>query len=424
MEHRRLMILFAALSLFALGVILWYFLFSAPKPAPTLDLPTDPLATQNLPPRAGLIFQGNTPEVVTTTEVTDPRREPFVLIWGDPTAGNTFITKQVLRESSATTTRGTSTLSSPRTIRATTTTLLFVDRNTGHIYGYDEDVGSVYQVTNTTIPGIHDAYIWANGTRILMRYLDTDKKTIVSIMGTIPNTQATGDPEALSSMVFLPKNIGSVAVSQSTNSISYVVPNDAGGSVYTETLKGTSLTATLPFAEWDLAYGGELLYATTRASAYVEGSTILIPKMSRVVGGKTGLMTRPTSNGTMLHSMWSREGLVLFGSSGGTIVPVQVRTLASKCSPLDAAYFFCGIPKTLPSPNEGLPDDWYQGTTSFGDSLALVNAKNGESYTYFAFDEKYGDMDVTTIGISQNHGLISFIRKQDGGLYMINSSLF
>lgn len=423
MQHRRLMIFAAIVSLFGFGVIIWYFLFSTPASAPSLEEKRDPLPFSNLPARFGFIFQDdNPPEQTTETEVMTPRTEPFINVWDKPATGNTFVYRSFLKQVVSTSTSTTSP-QVVKTLRATSTVLMFVDRETGHIYGHSMESGATYQMSNTTFPGIYDAYIFAGGTRILMRYLDTDRKTIKTILADIPGVEEGRDPQALQSVTSLQNNIRSVAVSESLSALSYLVPNSAGSSIYTISGKTMGKTAESPFSEWKLSYGGENLYATTLPSAYTEGMTVSLPSFSRLIGEKTGLMSVATRNGILLNSMWSSSGLLLFGSNGVTMAVLNVKTLADKCRATTDSYFICGIPESLPVATEGLPDDWYQGRISFKDSLMIVYPLRGEAFTLYSFEEKKGPMDVTHISTNPKADLISFIRKNDGTLWLLNTSL-
>lgn len=423
MEHRRLMILFALISLFAFGVIVWYFLFSKPEPEPTIEGTANPLSVRDLPARFGFIFQSEAPEQTTETEVTPPEAQAFVRVWDKPTTGNVFVSRPILKEIMATTTVGTTTAFTARTVRATTTILMFVDRITGYVHGHDVETGKTYQITNTTVPGVYDAYIWSGGTKVLMRYLDTDRKTILSLLATIPNVQEGRDPEPLKDTTTPPQGITSVAVSQNLSKVSYLVPNDLGASVYTMSSSGVAKVADTPFSEWILSYGGESLYATTKPSAYVEGMTVSLPSFTRLVGEKTGLLSKPSSGGVMLSSMWARSGLILFGAQGDKTSISEVKTLATKCAPFASAAFVCGVPKTIPSGREGLPDDWFQGVLSFDDKLMTVDPLGGDWELLYEFGSTFGPMDVTSLAVAQAGELISFVRKQDGSLFLLNTRL-
>ncbi len=421
MQHRGLLFLFAGVSLFSIGVIVWYFMFYKPASAPSLESTTSPLSTNNTPSRFAFIFQGEEPSQTTETEITSAPDKPLVLVWDKPTTGNTFATKSILREEATSTRVGTTTVTSTKAVRATSTILMFVDRITGYVYGYSPVSGKSYQISNTTIPGVYDAYIWSNGERIILRYLDTDKETIISIAATIPNVQEGRDAQPLTGVTTLPQNISSVAVSRSSALVSYTVPNQSGASIYTLTQKGISKVADSPFSEWSLSYGGEALYASTKASAYVTGTTVSLPSFSPVISNKTGLITTPSSSGIHLSSMWSRSGLTLFTSKTGKITQMDSRTIASKCVEAISSSFICGIPKTIPKGEEGMPDDWYQGKVSFNDTLSIVNGSTGEVYTLYDGEAEYGPTDITHISLAQGNEFISFIRKQSGSLFLFNS---
>lgn len=423
MEHRRLKIIFALIALFAFAVIVWYFLFSKPSPAPTLEQPTNPFSLRDLPARFAFIFQGDDQEATSTTEVTMPGREALIHIWDKPATGNTIAVRQILKEVTATTTVGTTTVASIKTVRATSTTLMFVDRMTGYVYGYEIDSGTTYQISNTTIPGVYDAYIFSNGTRIVLRYLGEDKKTIVSVMASIPAINPGNDPEPLAGSTYLPQNISSVAVSSDGSEISYVVPSSTGATFYTTTSKGTAMLATSPFSEWRIAYGGKQVYATPKPSAYLTGSTVSLPAFLPVISNKTGLISMGSPSGALLSSMWSQEGLVTFGTVRGVSHVSSAKTVASKCSPLNETYFLCSVPVALPQTSNGLPDDWHQGRIQFNDRLVIINAANGDVVDIYAFDEKKGDMDVMQISTFNAGELVSFIRKQDSTLYLLNTVL-
>jgi hypothetical protein len=301
---------------------------------------------------------------------------------------------------------------------------MFVDRTTGHVYGYDKKSLAPYQISNTTIPGIYDAYIFNNGRDVLMRYLDADRKTILSILATISQVKEGEDPLPLIGITSLPKNVSSVSVSASTQKISYVVPNDAGSSIYTITSGKQSSVSSSPFSEWYLSYGGEALYAGSKPSAFIEGSFVKLPYFTRVEGGRTGLIGLPSPTGVVLSSMWSNKGLLSFLSNKGETTILSMKTLASKCSWLKrSTALLCAVPNTIPKETEGLPDDWYQGRFLFNDSLSFIDTRTGTPYPLYSFSPSLGEMDVVRINLSEDEKDITFIRKQDDSLWLLKTDL-
>lgn len=429
MQSRKLLFLIILVSLFSIASLVWYFFFTTPTQAPSLAQATGNFI-RDIIPQSSFIFgsQQKNPDQTSTTEITLPYEEVLLKVWDTPTTGNSFFTKQILIEQEVPqTVQGTTTLIK-KTVRATTTVLMFVDRTTGNVYGHTMDKGLTYQISNTTIPGIYDAYLFDNGTRVILRYLDQNK-TIVSVLAKIPQIQVGYDAQPLEEVSYLPNGVSSIAVSVDGKKVSYVVPNSSGSSIYTLTAGNTSVTTSLiassPFSEWSIIYGGNQLYATTKASAYVEGTTVSLPSFSRIIGGMTGLTSAPSINGSFIHSMWSNSGLQTFTvtTNGVTLQNTDLRTIPSKCVSRNSSLFYCAIPKTLPRTTEGLPDDWYQGRVFFNDSLMIVDASTAEVYSLYSFEESVGEMDATHLMISSDSLFLSFIQKQTGSLWLLRTDL-
>lgn len=424
MNNKRILLGIFLVVLFVVVVIVWYFFYAKPAVSPSLTSTKDPFATQEVPKRFFFTNWFNEDTGTSTTEVTNPAKDPLVLVWDKPSTGQVFIPQDILKEVTATSTVGTSTVVTRSTVRATTTLLMFVDRGTGYVYGYVPDTGKTYQISNTVVPGIHDAYIFNNGHSILYRYVDGDKPSIVSLLATIPNVIQTSQAEPLSNTAYLPVQVTSVALSKDNKTISYLVPNDKGSTVYTLKDKGPEVVASSPFKEWTLAYGADSLYATSKPSAYVEGSLVKIPSFEFVVGDKTGLITNPSKESILfLNSMMSNKGLVTFLSDTRRQVVVRATTLASKCGWGSKSFLVCGVPETIPEKIEGLPDDWFQGRYMFSDSLKVINSVTGDASSLYSFEKTNLSFDVTSIIPSFDNTLISFIRKQNRSLWVLNTNL-
>jgi hypothetical protein len=424
MTTRRIFWIFTFTCIVAIGILFYYFFFTTPEKEPTLATPTNSLPSSETASHFAFItkyFTGNEPETTSTTEITPAGERQLLQVWNKPATGQTFISIPVLREVASTSTISTSTVAVKRTVRATSTMMMFVDRATGNVYGHNMETGTTYQITNTTIPGVYDAYIFNKGKQILLRHLDSNRKTIISILAGIPSIPEGGVPLPLIGQTFLPQNITSVAVSDSSDKLSYVVANGNGSAIYTISSSGQALTATSPLSEWILSYGGERLYATSKASAYEEGSIYLLPSFSRIVGGRTGLLSLPSSVGMTINSMWSSQGLYTFISSNkGEVRGVSFKTLPQKCDWLSGAFVICAIPDSVPQSEEGLPDDWYQGRVSFNDTaIYLVSAVDGGVSPLYTFENKDGLFDIVSISTTDNYDYLSFVRKQDRTLWLL-----
>jgi hypothetical protein len=422
--NRKLLGITALVFLFVVVVIVWYFYYAKPAITPSLANTANPLPTLSLPPRFQFIFGDEEEDEVSssTTEITNALTSPLIKIWDKPATGQAFVVTQVLREETATTTKGTSTTQITKMVRATSTLLLFVDKTTGYLYGYSLEKRSLFQITNTLISGVYDAYIFNNGKRIIIRSIDKNKEAVEAIIATIPDYSETSQPSSLEHIESLSGEVSSVAVHKGKEA-SFLVTTALGSTVYTVQDKDPVLITSSPFREWLLSYGGDTLYATTKASAYVTGITVALPSFSIQTKESTGLVSAPGNNNTIIHSMWSKNGLVTFLSTNNQISILPITTIASKCAWGAGSFVVCGVPTTLPKGEEGLPDDWYQGSVHFTDSLVIVDPKTIQTNTLFSFDDTVGRMDIHTISITPSNRLLSFINIRDEALWMLNLDL-
>lgn len=430
MRDRRIFLIFGIASLFAFFVIVWYFFKASPTANPSINTPTNPFG-QTAPSRPGGEFINNFINGLAgnNTQATDERvpasERALIEIWDKPTAGYTFATREIIIEGTSTPQTGTSTIKKlSKPIKKTVEYLMFVDRITGHIYGYSADGMAPFQITNTTIPGIYDAYITQNGSKVFMRYFDKDTNVIKTITASIPSFIEGADPHSLTNLKTLQDNISSFAVSDSSNYFSYVVPNNYGSSIYTIDSKNVATNFSSPLREWSLVYGGETPYITNKTSAYLEGSTFSLPKNIYTVGGKTGLISLPNKTGGLtLSSMWASSGLTTFITSKktGTLRTIDIKTLASKCVWMDDIKFLCGVPSVLPSGAEGLPDDWFQGSISFSDDLYLINTNNSINSVVISLTGEAGNpFDMTRLQLNKELTSLLFTNKQNGSMWLVN----
>ena len=121
--------------------------------------------------------------------------------------------------------------------------------------------------------------------------------------------------------------------------------------------------------------------------------------------------------------MWSSTGLVSFLSTKDRNTTLSISTLASKCTWGQKEYLLCAVPESLPKGAEGLPDDWFQGSLFFNDSLFVINPTSGLSSFLYSFSETKKSFDVTHLTLSSDNLLIGFNRKQDETLWLLKINL-
>lgn len=426
MRDRKIALLFVATALFGLIVIVWYFFRSEPESDPTLSAPNDPFQSAEPRPKGEFVQQNVIPFRPSSIDTTETERIPaserlLIQVWDKPVGGYAFASREIL-VSGTTTPASTSTpATTSKPTKKTVEYLLFADRMTGHIYGYNKESFAPFQITNTTIPGIYDAYILQNGTKVFMRYAGEDG-IIKTVSGTIPSFIEGADPRPLEGLRTLQDNVMSFAGSLSGNTYSYLVPSLSGSSVYTVNQKGAVSVATFPLREWTLVYGGEVPYMYHKPSAYMEGSLFAVTSKEYVAGGKTGLIALPSPQGDRtLASMWSSSGLATFLATKTGLRALDFQTLASKCGWVSGIRVVCGIPIEVPLGTRGLPDDWFQGTVRFSDDLYLVDTVTGDVTGLINLAATPGNpFDVTRVRANANASSLVFTNKEDSTLWMVN----
>lgn len=420
MHNRKILLIIIFVTFFSIISLIWYFFFTVPKSAPSLSDSGNSLI-QKLLPQSGFIFGVGKESISTsTTEIIPQNKQALIKVWDKPSIGNSFFNREYFTEIEEEQTKNGTTTLVRKTVRATSTVLMFVDRTTGYVYGHSIESGNTYQISNTTLPGIKEAYIFDNGNRIILRYLDSDNTTVVNIIANIPKVTEGRDASSLENIAFLPSNTTSVAVSGDGKKISYVVTNPNGSSIYTINQDKGSLIANSLFSEWSIMYGGNNLYGVSKPSAYIEGTAFEIPSFRYVDGGRTGLNVSVSTDSTYLASVWTQSGLQTYVSDTNShiIKNLSIKTLSDKCISRVASLFFCSVPQNTFNSVEGLPDDWYQGNTSFSDSIVMITAKSGDIYPVYKFNSSI-QYDIESLDVSQNSNLISFINKNDSSLWLL-----
>ena len=431
MNNRKTVILLVSISLFfALIVIVWYFFIRSPGGGENITNATLPISDTK---KGGSEFiddssKDDFEEPLTETEIIEGKKRKLIKIWNKPTAGMSFFEQNILINST-TSVKGTGTTTNEIIVqrRATSTRMIFADRATGYIYGVNLENKKSYQISNTTVPGIHDAYFFNNGSSVIFRYLDENNK-IVSFKATIPSVIEGGTPRSLENVTPLPNDLISIAVSNSQKSASYVSPNTSGSSVYKIEGDKNQLIYNSPITEINLSYGGETLYSTNKTSSYSIGYINNVITNERIFGEKTGLVTLPANNNLdYLASMWSNVGLktFIFSKKTGNYTTLNSQTIASKCIwNKTSTYIICGVPQELRTFRDGLPDAWYMGLINFNDKLYTIDNNTKIEEILFDFSEETKEVvDLTKPIMSPNDEYMSFINKDNGHLWLFNIKL-
>lgn len=325
-------------------------------------------------------------------------------------AGASFIT-------TSTTTATTTADGSIATTTITDESIRFVERETGRISDLSLTSGLVRRISNTTIPRVHEAFWGQNASFVALRYLAEDNETIETFVAPLPTSW---EPESADlEGVFFPQNIRSLAINPSGDEVFYLIQtlDQAIGRLTTPSHSEQRAVFVSPLREWLASWDGDRIMLTNKPSASAVGVAQWLGdngSTARVVSG-AGLTTRANPSGSRVLYAVSNAGSLrtsVLTTSTQTLFELPLQTLPEKCAWLSDEELVCAVPNAITS---GLPDLWYQGKTSFTDTLWRINVTTQQvDFLYAPEDTGAGEtMDIINIAVSSDGTVASFINKKD-----------
>ncbi len=358
---------------------------------------------------------GTTPDTGDTdtpgfSDTPSVRASALIKISDTPTAGVTAIQRLV----------GTSTEYAIR----------YVERETGHIYDYSLASGQATRVSNTTIPRVSEALFGNFGNTVVFRRIqEEDGETVESFLGRIAELSTSSPSESRLSGTFLPANTLTVAVHPSQHQVFYTVKSPTGSNGFVVSDSGTRSVFSHPFYQWQSSWNaGSTIFLTTAPSGTVGGNTFSLNPSSgalgRVSSTTPGLTVLPNPDGTLLllgRMGQNGAGVVAYTTATRQTTPLSIATLPEKCVWENTTVVYCALPSNA---TQKLPDDWYQGSVSFIDTLWKIDTTNGTAtYLLNPSDVVTEGLDMTHLSVSQDGTHLAFINKKDGSLWLVNLSL-
>ncbi len=297
--------------------------------------------------------------------------------------------------------------------------LRYVERETGHIYDLYLASGNLRRISNTTIPRIQEAYFGDNGSLIALQYLGEDNETVETFVGFVSTSS-----EAISGE-FIAQNARAMALHPTSPQVFYTL--DAGGGaagrIYDAETKQTRPLFSSSLSEWHADWNaGSYILLTSSPSSGAQSLTYALNPATgtteRILMNMFGLTTLPNKDGVHILLGTSRgtdPALFLYNKTKKTILPVTGSTFPEKCVWLKNTRVACGIP------SEGdVIDSWYQGVTSFNDSVWILDPAT--NLTDYIFDSETTNtvFDAVHLSASEDERLLSFINKKDSQLWIVN----
>jgi hypothetical protein len=299
-----------------------------------------------------------------------------------------------------------------------TTTVNFIERQSGNVYSYLEQTQTLTRTSNKTIPGIQSASWLPNGSVAFVRYLSG------STFNTI-NTYALSANNAVGGGFFLPQDLADIAVSSS--SVLMLASGVSGSSVSLANTDGTHSSSifTTPLTALHASFAGKNQYLIyTRPAAALEGDAYFVDgagRFSRVAGPLSGLVALASPSGKWMLASYTSNGsmqMSLINTATSEVVPLPVATIADKCVwAADESSLYCGVPVSPPT-GAAYPDDWYQGAISFSDQIWKINVAGRYANLILDFSkETTGTLDAEALSTDALGTTLVFVNKNDGSLW-------
>jgi hypothetical protein len=305
----------------------------------------------------------------------------------------------------------------------------YISRINGNIYQTFSDKINEYKITNTIIPQVYEAFLINNGESVVVRYLKEDSKTIETFVGSLPKEilggDALGEDELIGS--FLPENITDLSISNDTLKMFYLFKTNESVSGFTADSFGNkkSQIFSSPFTEWLSYYpNNKIITLTTKPSSDVYGYTYSIDlnnkNFTKVLGDIKGLTTTTSPSGDVILFSDNNLTLKFFNINKKEFTPIKIKTLPEKCTwNKSSTIVYCAVPKYIDSRN--LPDNWYQGETSFNDEFWKIDVLTGNSTKIIdpaPFVNKE-DIDGIKLSVDVDENFLFFVNKNNPYLWEI-----
>ncbi|MFA5773501.1 MAG: peptidoglycan-binding domain-containing protein [Candidatus Paceibacterota bacterium] len=293
----------------------------------------------------------------------------------------------------------------------------YTGRMNGHIYKMFLDTKIEEKISNSTIPGIYEAFFNNIANTVIYRYLSSDN-SISSFTATLGEPKGEFLPKDISDLITSPDKIKFFYLTENSNGISGVVKNFGDTKM--------SVVFSSPLTEWLSQWANNKdIYLTTKASYGVDGSVFLLnmtnKTISKIFGGVKGLTTLVNPNSSLvLYSVATGTGprLGIFDITKHTTKDLGIYGLPEKCIwSSDNITIYCALPNVITG--NQYPDYWYQGLISFDDYFIKMDTTSSGTTT-IANSTNETPIDGTHLFLSDKEDTLFFTNKKDSTLWSLN----
>jgi len=310
------------------------------------------------------------------------------------------------------------------------TALRYLQKQNAHIYDVFTDQKDAVQISDTTIPKIHDALFSPDGKSVILRYLNDATNAIETYSATVPAEPINnifGDLKG----IFLPEDIWWLSLSPDGTKM-FALSSFGGGVVGDVSgLSGDKKVQVFSsaFNEWIPNWASKnTVTLATKASSNIHGYLYAVntatKKTSRIMGnisGLTALMSPDEKHVLYAETTATAITMSIYDAGTHASKAVGLNTLPEKCVWSSGGLrAYCAVPKSWP--DGSYPDSWYQGTVSFSDDIWEIDI-SGSLFSLTQLtqgaDLSSESVDATHLKLDSAEHHLGFINKKDGTLWSI-----
>lgn len=301
----------------------------------------------------------------------------------------------------------------------------YVDRATGNIYQTFLDQFDERKFSNTLIPKVYEAFFGSKAESVLMRYLKTDDRTIVTFLGTLPKEVLGGDSEEANEVkgTFLPEGVTDLSVSSDGSKIFYLVNSGeiALGTIWEIATGKRTQIFDSPFTEWLSSWNSaNLITLTTKPASSVPGYMYTLDPVKKIfamsLGPVAGLTTLASPDGKQALYSSNLLDLSLFNITTKETISTGLRTLPEKCAWTgDSKTIYCAVPNSYPT--LPIPESWYQGQVTFSDEIWKIDVASGNTTQMIDLSTSGGSIDAIKLKVEETANSLLLINKKDSFLW-------
>jgi hypothetical protein len=407
MDKRYLIIIGIIAGLIAIGLIVFWVLYSRGSIAPT-EIPFSGLFPSAAP---------KTPEEQ-IPQTPPPTTPPFTIHPGQ---------KQALTQLTQKAVSGATFIEKIQPDKTKIETVRYFEKATGHIYDIDLQKGTSVRISNVTIPRIFEVHWSPDGEQAVIRYTENNDAGVTDTIRNFSIVSIGATSSASTHGTFLLSTISAIAPSPKENKVFSMVPfEDTNiGVISSFEDKKQKQVLISPFGEWRVDWPSEkIITFLSKPSSVVGGYLYKLDPVSgsfeRILANINGLTALYSPDGErILYSGSSADGLKtnIYIIKDKKTIPFNLDTLPEKCvwSALSKGVIYCAVPASLPA--AAYPDNWYQGLVSFYDKIWKIDTLSG--VLSIISSENQPEFDAINLFLSKNENYLFFQNKKDGTLWSI-----